>query len=554
MDSETSVRDMDYFPGMTTKEFRKLHLAKSFFKKFEDRTQPNADDVALDKFLRSNIQCKNWSLRIESLRDELLIGLFKQEVYRFFNPKGDPLLAHFVDILSHSRTGPGASLLANGNDFYTKLFSSRLSCTSEALYLVYRHYFDAYPEWSAAETLRIDQFGEQKVVVGNRLSFVPKNADTSRVICTEPNLNMFFQLGLGRILEGRLRQFFGIDLACQQENNRDLARLGSISNNLSTIDLASASDTVSWGMMHELFPRDVLSWFGFMRSPSCTLPNGNVEELHMVSSMGNGFTFPLETIIFSCAVAASYYAADCRLIRPQGGNPGNFGVFGDDIIIEKQHEDRLVRLLHLLGFEVNAAKSFSEGPFRESCGGDYFNGHPVRGVYIKSLKTQANRFVAINRLNVWSAVSGIPLTRTIHRLVKSVRWLPVPLYENDDAGIRVPLEMVKHQKRDVDCQSILYRRWQSIPRLMKITDGGITVPKGARARMYNPHGLFLAFLRGDIVGCKAGGTIGIRLGPAKYHTKAAISPYWDWLPTVGRKLPIGLARLITAVSVNLNRF
>jgi hypothetical protein len=280
-------------------------------------------------------------------------------------------------------------------------------------------------------------------------------------------------------------------------------------------------------------------------------------------------------MIFSCAVSAVYYNLGLRLIKPKTKacdrvdltrfperirklsviELGNFGVFGDDIVVLKEAYRETVRLLNLLGFQVNEQKSFSEGPFRESCGGDYFNGHQVRGVYLKSLATPASRYVAINRLNAWTAMSGIPLRKTIRRLVKKVRWLPVPLYENDDAGIKVPLDVALYSiSTDSDVQSIKYRRWAAEPKSMKLRDGYITVPKGAKGRVYNPDGLLITALRGDIDNDKlrASARINIRLGVPVYRTKWAISPNWDWLPEHAEETYSVLSwQFATAIRFNL---
>lgn len=550
---------------LSVKEYAAGALMNAFLKKFQDGHLSAADAVAQDKFTASNVQCRDWKVRSDrSLEEDLLLGLFKQEVYRFFNrgPNGH-ILGSMTSILNHATTGPGASLGANGTDFYTKMFSSKLTGTSKALYAIYAQHITNIPFWSSAEIQRADQFGEFSVLRGNRLSFVPKNVDASRCICTEPLLNMFFQQGVKGILEKRLRQYFGIDLSNQQECNRDLARIGSMTERFVTIDLSNASDTVSLGMIRETFPADVVSWLELFRSPEVQLPNGKWMDLYMISSMGNAYTFPLETIIFSCIVSAAYQMKDKTLMKGYGFRSErdpksgaytqskylpNFGVFGDDIIVEEEHYRHTAMLLELLGFTLNAEKSFDKGPFRESCGGDFFRGYPVRGVYIKSLRTQASRYVAINRLNEWSALHGIPLCKTVQRLVKSVRYLPVPLYENDDAGIKVPFHMVEGLKRDADTQSILYRRWESKAQKIRIQDGALKLPKGAKHRIYNGEGLLIAGLRGDV----RNETIGSRLGPCKYRSKEAISPNWDWLPPVAtERSVVGPQRLAAAAWINL---
>jgi hypothetical protein len=560
--------DSEDWPGMTLREKQALQLKQSFYKKLVDQTATVADDVALDKFLTSNQKCGAWDLKPESSSDELLIGQFSYELYNAVHHRGHSVVPDFSTICTRGRTGPGASLGANGNDFYTKLFSSPLTCTSEGLFTVYRSHIEYDATWDAAERQRADQFDNHTVVSGNRLSFVPKNADTSRVICTEPNINMFLQLGLGELINDVLRRKFRIDLSNQQVYNRELARIGSAQNSLCTIDLSSASDTVSLKMLERLAPRNFVLWLKALRSPSCQLPDGSWERLDMVSSMGNGFTFSLETLIFTCVVAAVYRIEDikmrqttCSVTRnskqasaTEVWEHGNFGVFGDDIIVEKSTYRKVCRLLTLLGFEVNSSKSFFEGPFRESCGGDFFEGHFCRGIYIKTLATPASRYVAINRLNEWTALTGIPLRRTLKRLMKSVRFLPVPFHENDDAGVKVPFEYAwtstaKHGLTDKPelFGAIGYTAWSAYPTTLRIKDGIIAKPKSVKGRIYNPNGLLLAFLRGDIKEC----TLSIRHGSARYTTKRCVTPNWDYVPTVGKQFPIGLGRLASAVISNI---
>lgn len=535
-------------PDMTYEQFVCLALSKSIFKKFKDHSVDTAlHAAAQEKFLASNNRCKDWSLtRLHTSGDEELFGLFKQQVYNFYY-SGGALLDSSQSIVDAGKTGPGASIKAKGTDFFTKMFSSPLTGTSEGLLTMYRSGIRTSENWSEAEKLRSSVFGDIDIVPGNKLDFVPKNVDTSRTICVEPSLNMFLQLGVKELMGKRLERVFGIDLSTQQDVNRDLAQIGSVDESYVTIDLESASDSIACSMIRETFPRDFSSWLFLLRSPNTILPDGSKQELHMLSSMGNGFTFPLQTIIYSCIVAAVYAQLNIRLRRSQGVNLGNFGVYGDDIIVVKEAYPRVLRLLDLLGFTVNADKSFFEGPFRESCGGDFYLGRSARGVYIKTLRSQQSRCVAINRLNEWSARTGIPLRSTVRYILKRTRFLPVPLAENDDAGIKVPFSMIEHAVKDRNVQSILYRRHEPKQRYMTITEGDIRIPKGAKKRLYNPRGLLVAFLRGDI----ERGKIGIRLGSARYYTKTAITPNWDWLPKAASKDKAKELRLKVAITINM---
>lgn len=93
--------------------------------------------------------------------------------------------------------------------------------------------------------------------------------------------------------------------------------------------------------------------------------DGNHHLLSKISPMGNGFTFELMSLIL---------ASVCRVLD------GDSSVFGDDIIIATDQAERLKELLTEVGLQVNNDKSFTSGPFRESCGGNY---HKDEG-YIES--------------------------------------------------------------------------------------------------------------------------------------------------------------------------
>lgn len=573
------------WPGISGPERQATALQMSILKKFKDQTEAEADARALDKFLQSNIRCRDWSLTWDNSTDEQLLGQFKFELYKFCNPEGYPLVSDADQLWQLGRTGPGSSVGALGTDFYTKMFSSPGACTSERIANLYDHSIRKGSLWSKAESLRLSEYGPPDIVAGSRLSFAVKNATISRVTCTEPLLNMFFQLGLGKLIERRLIQFFGIDVRNQQNKNRELARVASISGRLCTIDLASASDTVSLGMLEAFLPEELLFWLKLFRSPNAELPDGSWEELHMVSSMGNGFTFPLETAIFACVVSAVYRLEGIPLRRTKcvlrqsrlqtlnslrygldfPDDPsqvkwkhGNFGVFGDDIIADSSVNRKIIRLLNLLGFQVNTEKSFFEGPFRESCGADYFDGLPVRGVYIKSLKSMASRYVAINRLNEWSALTGIRLRRTVRYLAKHVRKIYVPLDENDDAGIRVPSTLLRRLECVVEAPgskpwrplygTVRYKAWAPKPLQLRHCDKTCKVRGPGRNRIYNGDGLILAYLRGDIID----GNWSVRAnGPTKYHPRWRTSLNWDYAPTAGKQFPVGTMALAKATSLNL---
>jgi hypothetical protein len=511
-----------FWPGMTIQQAASVSIRKSIVSKWTLKNSDAADKAALEKFLTQNKKCKEWSLPSSDkteTRTEMLINGFKRAVWDFWLRQGYPLVDHPYDLISHGKIGPGANLLANGGDFYTKFFSSPLTCTSESLYNWYRRYIANFPEWSNAENIRLQHFGGARVVTGNRLSFVPKNDKISRCICVEPTLNTYFQLGFAHHLESRLRERFGINLRDQQFKNRDLARLGSITDGLVTLDLSSASDSISLQMVRQLFPSDFVRWLEMLRCPNVEIPKVGTVEMHMLSSMGNGYTFPLETMIFAAVVSA---CANFRGIPLGNASSGNvWGVFGDDIICPKLIASDVIHLLDILGFSVNTDKSFVEGPFRESCGSDFYLGTNIRGVYLKTLDTMPSRYSAINQLLRFSTRTGIALTRLIQRLLTTVKKLFVPPWENKDSGIHCPKSLAPSTK-DKDTQSVFYYRLEPFVPRIRILESSFVVPRGQRRRIYNLSGLLISLLQGSVDSC----SIGVRTNTVPYRKKRRIAPYW----------------------------
>lgn len=220
-------------------------------------------------------------------------------------------------------------------------------------------------------------FGEEDSVVVpveihlGTVAFVPKTAKTDRAIVVEPMLNSMFQLAVGDVIATRLR-LFGVDIR-RQEPNQVHAKTGSITGALATLDLSSASDTVSTELVYNLLPIDWAHFLGYFRTSRVTLGRSEL-RLQKFSSMGNGFTFPLETLIFYALAKAS---AEFM------GASGPVRAYGDDIIVPTGAYDHLTKVLTTCGFIPNMKKSFASGPFRESCGKDYLSGIEIRPFYLK---------------------------------------------------------------------------------------------------------------------------------------------------------------------------
>lgn len=245
-------------------------------------------------------------------------------------------------------------------------------------------------EWHYSRTLWgrerwKNRLGAPVCVRGNRLTFVPKDAKTDRPISIEPLGNLWLQLGIGRYLKRRLhaiglpayspvtRELFPGFTWKEQDAQAKHREVLGLNHAFSTIDLTSASDTLSLELVRAVLPPDWFELLDCCRSKFTQLPSGQYRHLEKFSSMGNGFTFELESMIF-CALMATAFDL----------TPGvDLFVFGDDIILPREHYDEAIPLLKLCGFIPNRTKSFKNPPFFESCGANYFQSWEVTPVRVK---------------------------------------------------------------------------------------------------------------------------------------------------------------------------
>jgi hypothetical protein len=103
--------------------------------------------------------------------------------------------------------------------------------------------------------------------------------------------------------------------------------------------------------------------------------NKQVVRWQKFSSMGNGFTFELESLIFWAAAEA---------VKDYLGYHGSkISVFGDDVILPNGCYEVFSSFAMFLGFKVNSKKSFSSGYFRESCGSHWFDGVDCKPIFLK---------------------------------------------------------------------------------------------------------------------------------------------------------------------------
>jgi len=250
------------------------------------------------------------------------------------------------------------------------------------------------------------------VVAGSKVTTVPKDAKTDRTIAIEPCMNMFVQRGIGKAMRRRLLHV-GVDLNDQCLNQELASR--AYAQGLATLDISAASDSVSSELVELLMPEDWLSALKQCRSSRYVL-NSRIETFEKFSTMGNGYTFELESLIFWAIVS---HVVDETFVADR-----TIGVYGDDIICHAYCFDRLVEVLNFCGFTTNEAKSYSSGPFYESCGKHYFHGSDVTPVFVK------DSIVRPDRTAWWS--------NSILRWLSRIKWF------NLDGSFQVWQKAVKH--------------------------------------------------------------------------------------------------------------
>jgi len=258
-----------------------------------------------------------------------------------------------------------------------------------------------------------------------RVIDVPKTLKTPRIIAIEPACMMFMQQGLLEIITEELNRDYILKpllSSLDQIPNQEMARIGSLTGNLATLDLSEASDRVS-----NQHVRLMLSNWDYldqavqaMRSRKADVPGHGVIHLAKFASMGSALCFAFEAMVFLTVI---FVGIEQELRRPLTLKDvkrlrGQVRVYGDDIIVPVKFTRSVLMSLETFGFKVNMRKSFWSGKFRESCGKEYYNGHDVS-------ITRVRRMLPTSRRHVDEIVSAVKLRNHLYKrgMWRSVRYL-----------------------------------------------------------------------------------------------------------------------------------
>jgi hypothetical protein len=136
--------------------------------------------------------------------------------------------------------------------------------------------------------------------------------------------------------------------------------------------------------------------------------------------MGSALTFPFEALVFATCVIVGIGRALNRPLTVEEVQSlrGKVRVYGDDIIVPVEYVQSVVETLEHFGAKVNTNKSYWTGKFRESCGGDYYDGEDVSVVRVR-------RLFPVQRSDVLETISTVSLRNRMynHGYWQTARYL-----------------------------------------------------------------------------------------------------------------------------------
>lgn len=391
------------------------------------------------------------------------------------------------------RHGPGATadrLVANQKYSQTEWTRRLENLFPSAEYLFPSHFY-----WREAQRVDILEPGAERPV---RVITVPKTLKTPRIIAIEPAAMQYMQQALLELIvkgvqgDELLYSFLGFD---DQFSNQEMAQRGSSDGSLATLDLSDASDRVSNQHVRALTSGH--PWLS--RAVDATRSRkadvrGKTIRLAKYASMGSALCFPFEAFTFlTCCFIGIEDALNRRLFRRDLSDfVGRVRVYGDDIIVPTHTVSSVIRVLETFGFKINRHKSFWTGKFRESCGMEFYDGHDVTTVRVRTE-------LPSRRTDSKELISTVALRNNLfsHGMWQSARYLDDLL----DSFLRLPAvsptspSLGRHsflgydtERMDVDLHAPLVKGYAVIPRIPRSPlDGLGALLKFFLKRGVDPH-------------------------------------------------------------------
>jgi len=260
-----------------------------------------------------------------------------------------------------------------------------------------------------------------------------------------------------------------------QEPNRQMACEGSLFGDLATLDLSEASDRVSNQHVRLLLRnyRTLSESVDATRSRKADVPGHGVIRLAKFASMGSALCFPIEAMVFLTIILVGIERELNRQMTYKDimSLIGRVRVYGDDIIVPVEYVRSVILALEDFGLRVNKDKSFWTGKFRESCGGDFYDGVWVTPIRIRrefpTGRKQSRELISVVSLRnqlysagLWSTAGWLddqisPLLGGIYPIVES----------HSTALGRHSVLPPKGNRIDADYQVLELKAWKPVPKL-----------------------------------------------------------------------------------------
>lgn len=264
-----------------------------------------------------------------------------------------------------------------------------------------------------------------------RLIAVPKTQKGPRLIAAEPAEHQWIQQLVWNQLRSRLKYTqVGPSISfSDQGHNQSAAKAASLTGDLATVDLSSASDRLSCWTIERMFRKNLTILERLHACRTRWLSNSikgtpaQTIVLKKFAAMGSACTFPVQTIVYASIAISAVLSAEGSGVSSASISKAarRVSVFGDDIVIPVAALDALKGYLAYLGLKVNVNKTFGTGKFRESCGTDWYDGTLVSSPYllspsftatpgsISSILEQSNNYFKAGfwRVSNWIS-SGLP--------------------------------------------------------------------------------------------------------------------------------------------------
>jgi len=247
---------------MHSEKFAAEYQLSAFLRKYPFKgSSDSRQRSAVDGFLKAEQSCSDYNKSGYKSVLSLNPAYCMEEALPLMRSFIERVLTNSVNIeecFATSRHGPGGSLDTIGDRIsaYYKWSSFPYSVTKSAvpyakllissderwLQAIKSAYHHAHPNGNhCVIDMQVIFKWAFRVVKGNKITFVPKDARKDRPIAIEPLLNMMLQLGVDGYIRTHLKTV-GVNLD-SQEKNQYFAYLGSCLGNVhrfSTIDLSAA--------------------------------------------------------------------------------------------------------------------------------------------------------------------------------------------------------------------------------------------------------------------------------------------------------------------------